>query len=176
MGLDPGLGRSLARTLRGPAADLLERLEVRAILLADAPRRFNAKADHEAATEALGEHNDLLERRPGGRRVVLADHHRAGHPTASSGTAAMPALRPPATSGSTVSFTTANGDGISTERLNRYFAAAYEAAHEAVYNCLVAGRPARRLDGSMQEEFPLEAVRRAARARREAGLSRQGGG
>ena len=45
--------------------------------------------------------------------------------------------------------------------LNPYFAAAYEAAREAVYNCLVAGRPAERLDGTMQEAFPIEAVRRA---------------
>ena len=47
-----------------------------------------------------------------------------------------------------------------TQRLNAYFAAAYEAAHEAVYNCLVAARPAERLDGSRQDEFPIEAVRR----------------
>ena len=38
--------------------------------------------------------------------------------------------------------------------------AAYEAAHEAVYNCLVAARPAQRLDGSMQDGFPLDEVRR----------------
>jgi D-aminopeptidase len=43
--------------------------------------------------------------------------------------------------------------------LSPYFAAAYEAAHEAVYNCLVAGRPAQRLDGTMQEVFPVELVR-----------------
>jgi L-aminopeptidase/D-esterase-like protein len=49
---------------------------------------------------------------------------------------------------------------MSNERLNTYFAAAYEAAHEAVYNCLVAARPAERLDGSRQDEFPIEAVRR----------------
>jgi L-aminopeptidase/D-esterase-like protein len=43
---------------------------------------------------------------------------------------------------------------------NPYFAAAYEAAREAVYNCLVAARPAERLDGTMQDAFPIEAVRR----------------
>ena len=48
--------------------------------------------------------------------------------------------------------------------LNPYFAAAYEAAHEAVYNCLVAARPAERLDGTMQDAFPTEAVRRLAGA------------
>jgi D-aminopeptidase len=51
------------------------------------------------------------------------------------------------------------------EELDRYFAAAYEAAQEAVYNCLVAARPAERLDGEMQEAFPVDAVRRLAEAR-----------
>ena len=46
-----------------------------------------------------------------------------------------------------------------TTRLDPLFAAAYEAAHEAVYNCLVAARPAERLDGTMQDAFPLDAVR-----------------
>ncbi len=59
-----------------------------------------------------------------------------------------------------VAFTTSTAAAISNERLNAYFAAAYEAAHEAVYNCLVAARPAERLDGSRQDEFPIEAVRR----------------
>jgi D-aminopeptidase len=63
-----------------------------------------------------------------------------------------------------LAFATATGQGLSTGRLDPYFAAAYEASREAVYNCLVAARPARRLDGSMQDEFPREAVRRAARA------------
>ena len=36
------------------------------------------------------------------------------------------------------------------------FAAAYEAAHEAVMNCLVAARPGTRLDGTMQDAFPIE--------------------
>jgi L-aminopeptidase/D-esterase-like protein len=47
---------------------------------------------------------------------------------------------------------------LPTERIDRYFAAAYEAAHESVYNCLVAARPAPRLDGSMQDAFPLGAL------------------
>jgi D-aminopeptidase len=58
-----------------------------------------------------------------------------------------------------VAFTTSTEPGLSNAELNPYFAAAYEAAHEAVYNCLVAARPARRLDGSMQEGFPLDAIR-----------------
>jgi D-aminopeptidase len=54
-----------------------------------------------------------------------------------------------------LAFTTASGADLPTGRLDPYFAAAYEAAHEAVYNCLVAARPARRLDGTMQDAFPL---------------------
>jgi D-aminopeptidase len=62
-----------------------------------------------------------------------------------------------------LAFTTAPSAGLATGALDPYFAAAYEAAHEAVLNCLVAARPAQRLDGSMLEAFPLEAVRAAAR-------------
>ena len=40
-----------------------------------------------------------------------------------------------------LAFTTAPDQDLPTERLDPYFAAAYEAAHEAVYNCLVAGAP-----------------------------------
>jgi L-aminopeptidase/D-esterase-like protein len=40
--------------------------------------------------------------------------------------------------------------------LSSFFAAAYEAVWEAVYSCLVAGRPHERRDGSMQERFPLD--------------------
>lgn len=54
-----------------------------------------------------------------------------------------------------LAFSAGSAQDLPTERLDPYFAAAYEAAHEAVYNCLVAARPARRLDGSMQERFPL---------------------
>ena len=49
--------------------------------------------------------------------------------------------------------------------LSPYFLAAWEAAHEAVLNCLVGARPARRLDGTMQDAFPVEHVRELARAR-----------
>lgn len=48
--------------------------------------------------------------------------------------------------------------GVEAELLDRCFAAAFEAAHEAVFNCLVAAQPGRRLDGSEQEPFPTEAV------------------
>jgi D-aminopeptidase len=60
-----------------------------------------------------------------------------------------------------LAFGTSTTEGLPNERLDPYFAAAYEAAHEAVLNCLVAARPAQRLDGSIQEPFPIEAVRRA---------------
>jgi D-aminopeptidase len=64
-----------------------------------------------------------------------------------------------------LAFATASAPDLPNERLNPYFAAAYEAAHEAVYNCLVAARPAERLDGTVQDEFPIETVRRLAQAR-----------
>jgi D-aminopeptidase len=64
-----------------------------------------------------------------------------------------------------LAFSTVTTEGISDERLDPYFAAAYEAAHEAVLNCLVAAQPGRRRDGSMQEAFPVEAVRQSANSR-----------
>jgi D-aminopeptidase len=54
-----------------------------------------------------------------------------------------------------LAFSTSPAGDLPTAGLNPYFAGAYEAAHEAVYNCLVAARPARRLDGTMQDAFPL---------------------
>lgn len=62
-----------------------------------------------------------------------------------------------------MAFTTARATGDFD--VNPLFAAAYEAAHEAVLNCLVAARPAERLDGTMQDAFPIEEVRRIARER-----------
>ena len=55
------------------------------------------------------------------------------------------------------------GAGIADRELDPLFAAAYEAAHEAVLNCLVAGRPGTRLDGTEQDAFPLDLVRRLSR-------------
>ncbi|MGZ8676578.1 MAG: P1 family peptidase [Solirubrobacterales bacterium] len=63
---------------------------------------------------------------------------------------------------STASAPHADAAELGNERLDPYFAAAYEAAHEAVYNCLVAAEPAAQLDGTMQEAFPVEAVRAGA--------------
>lgn len=66
-----------------------------------------------------------------------------------------------------IAFTTgsgiAGGEGVGDEVLDDCFAAAYDAAREAVYNCLVAARPARRLDGTMQPAFPVEAALAPAR-------------
>jgi len=53
---------------------------------------------------------------------------------------------------------TAGTAGVDDETIEGCFAAAYDAAREAVYNCLVAARPARRLDGTMQPAFPVEAA------------------
>jgi D-aminopeptidase len=54
-----------------------------------------------------------------------------------------------------IAFTVAEAEGYANEALSPLFAAAYEAAEEAVYNCLVAARPARRRDGRMQDAFPV---------------------
>jgi D-aminopeptidase len=64
-----------------------------------------------------------------------------------------------------LAFSTSEDGKVPSSELNPYFAAAYEAAHEAVLNCLVAARPAERLDGTMQDAFPIETVRRLARER-----------
>ena len=64
-----------------------------------------------------------------------------------------------------VAFTTAAEGELPNSALNPYFAAAWEAAHEAVFNCLVAARATDRLDGSKQDAFPVDAVRRLARER-----------
>ena len=58
-----------------------------------------------------------------------------------------------------IAFTVAEAEGYANEALSPLFAAAYEAAEEAVYNCLVAARPARRRDGRMQDAFPAHLVR-----------------
>jgi D-aminopeptidase len=60
-----------------------------------------------------------------------------------------------------VAFATGSEGSVPTERLDPYLAAAYEAGWESVYNCLVAARPAERLDGRMQEGFPIDSVRRS---------------
>ncbi len=73
-----------------------------------------------------------------------------------------------------LAFAPAGGAGLEHGQIRRYFAAAWEAAHEAVLNCLVAARPGRRRDGSMQDAFPIDEVRRLA-AERGAVQARPGG-
>ena len=64
-----------------------------------------------------------------------------------------------------LAFSTGEAATLSNDDLDPYFIAAWEAAQEAVYNCLVAARPARLRDGTMQDAFPIERVRElAARA------------
>jgi D-aminopeptidase len=62
-----------------------------------------------------------------------------------------------------VAFSTSRDGSLSNDRLNPFFAAAFEASWEAVHNCLVAAVPAERRDGSMQTPFPIDAVRAASR-------------
>ena len=62
--------------------------------------------------------------------------------------------------------------GCRSSELNELFAAAYEAAHEAVLNCLVAARPARRLDGIDAGGVPDRARPRAGPSAR-TGVSRR---
>jgi len=50
--------------------------------------------------------------------------------------------------------------GLGNDALNPYFAGAWEAAQEAVYNCLVAATPATLRDGTPQDAFPIERVRK----------------
>ena len=64
-----------------------------------------------------------------------------------------------------LAFSTGAPAALAGEELDPYFAAAWEAAHEAVYNCLVAAEAAQLRDGAMQEPFPIELVRELARAR-----------
>ncbi|HYX86976.1 MAG TPA: P1 family peptidase [Gaiellales bacterium] len=59
-----------------------------------------------------------------------------------------------------IAFTVTREQAFRTDLLSPLFAAAYEAAEEAVYNCLVAARPGVRRDGSPQEAFPKHLVKR----------------
>ncbi len=109
----------------------------------------------------------------GPARVARLVHRRLRDRRAAVGAAAAPAGAAPAAGAGADRLVRRRGLGrdrpsrsaqppIRTCRptgIDPYFAAAYEAAHESVYNCLVAARPARRLDGSMQEGFPVDALR-----------------
>ncbi len=63
-----------------------------------------------------------------------------------------------------LAFSTADEGNLENDQLNPIFAAAFEAAHESVMNCLVAAEPAERLDGTMQDAFPIELARELASA------------
>jgi D-aminopeptidase len=60
-----------------------------------------------------------------------------------------------------LAFSTTREQAYPTGDMSPLFAAAYEAAEEAVYNCLVAARPGRRRDGTPQEAFPAHLLRQA---------------
>jgi D-aminopeptidase len=65
-----------------------------------------------------------------------------------------------------LAFSTGEAATFANRDLESYFAAAWEAAQESVYNCLVAARPAELRDGTMQDAFPIDHVRELAAARR----------
>jgi D-aminopeptidase len=65
-----------------------------------------------------------------------------------------------------LAFSTGESATLTNDELDPYFAAAWEAAQESVYNCLVAAKPSELRDGTMQDAFPIERVRELAAARR----------
>jgi D-aminopeptidase len=64
-----------------------------------------------------------------------------------------------------LAFSTGAAPTLRNDDLDPYFAAAWEAAQEAVYNCLVAAKPGELRDGTMQDAFPIDHVRELAAAR-----------
>jgi D-aminopeptidase len=61
-----------------------------------------------------------------------------------------------------LAFTTTMEQTLENHQLNPLFAAAYEAAEEAVYNCLVAERPPmRKRDGREHPTFPAQLLQRS---------------
>ena len=59
-----------------------------------------------------------------------------------------------------LAFSVAESQDFDNQGLTPLFAAAYEAAEEAVYNCLVAASPGVRRDGRPHEAFPKHLVTR----------------
>ncbi len=59
-----------------------------------------------------------------------------------------------------IAFSVAESQDFDNQGLTPLFAAAYEAAEEAVYNCLVAASPGVRRDGRPHEAFPKHLVTR----------------
>lgn len=64
-----------------------------------------------------------------------------------------------------LAFSTGEPATLSNDDLDPFFIAAWEAAQESVYNCLVAAQPGALRDGTMQEAFPVERVREIAARR-----------
>ncbi len=62
-----------------------------------------------------------------------------------------------------MAFSTSRDGEIDNDEISPLFAAAYESAWEAVMNCLVAAEPAERLDGTMQDAFPVDRARKLAK-------------
>lgn len=58
-----------------------------------------------------------------------------------------------------VAFSVAGSQDFDNQDLSPLFAAAYEAAEESVYNCLVAAKPGVRRDGRPHEAFPKHLVK-----------------
>jgi D-aminopeptidase len=59
-----------------------------------------------------------------------------------------------------IAFAATREQAFQTDRMSPLFAAAYEAAEESVYNCLVAATPGTRRDGRPHEAFPKHLVKR----------------
>jgi D-aminopeptidase len=59
-----------------------------------------------------------------------------------------------------IAFAATREQAFQTDRMSPLFAAAYEAAEESVYNCLVAAKPGTRRDGRPHEAFPKHLVKR----------------
>jgi D-aminopeptidase len=59
-----------------------------------------------------------------------------------------------------IAFAVTREQAFRTDRMSPLFAAAYEAAEEAVYNCLVAAKAGTRRDGRPHEVFPKHLVKR----------------
>src|SRR4051794_32997215 len=59
-----------------------------------------------------------------------------------------------------IAFAVTREQAFQTDRMSPLFAAAYEAAEESVYNCLVPATPGTRRDGRPHEAFPKHLVKR----------------
>ena len=64
-----------------------------------------------------------------------------------------------------LAFSTSRDGEVGNAAISPLFAAAYESAWEAVMNCLVAAKPAKRLDGTAQDAFPIGLARELASKR-----------